>query len=55
MFVTTDAEVFAFFAEVCYSGDPFAMLIRETRRGETRTIAADQGSQVPYIGRPTAR
>ena len=31
MFVNEDSRVFAFFAEVCYSGDPFEIVVRETR------------------------
>jgi hypothetical protein len=38
MFVTTDASLSASFAEVCYSGDPFATLLRETRRGITKIL-----------------
>jgi hypothetical protein len=51
MFVTEDADVFAFFSEVCYTGDPFALLIRETRAGLTKEIHRDNGNLVPYIGR----
>jgi len=50
MFVTEDASVFAYFAEVCYSGDPFAVWIREKRGGETRTIKHGAGTLSPYIG-----
>lgn len=49
MFVTEDASVFAFFSEVCYTGDPFAVLIRETRGGETREIRPKEGSVAPYV------
>lgn len=50
MFVTTDSSVFAFFNEVCYSGDPFAVLIRETRGGVTRKIKRGDGTTLPYDG-----
>lgn len=50
MFVTEEASVFAFFAEVCFSGDPFRTLIRETRGGETREIRAGAGRTLPYRG-----
>ena len=50
MFVNDNSTVFAFFAEVCYSGDPFATLIRETRGGETRTLRGGEGATTPYIG-----
>lgn len=52
MFVTVDSTVFAFFSEVCYSGDPFAMLVQETRNGITKTIAKDQSATTPYIAEP---
>ena len=53
MFLNDDASVWAFFAEVCYSGDPFAVLIRERRQGETRTVKKGDGLTVPYAGYPT--
>ena len=37
MFVNTDASVYAFFGEVCYSGDPFTTLIKNIPR---RTLGA---------------
>lgn len=52
MFVNEASSVFAFFAEVCFNGDPFQTLIRETRGGETRTIERGQGSTTPYAGAP---
>jgi len=52
MFVNDNASVFAFFGEVCYSGDPFQTLIRETRGTETRTVRKGEGSTVPYCGAP---
>lgn len=50
MFVTEDASVFAYFSEVCYSGDPFATLIRETRDDVVRIVERGQGGITPYIG-----
>ena len=50
MLVNTDSSVFAFFGEVCFNGDPFQTLIRETRLGETRVISLGQGSTAPYVG-----
>jgi hypothetical protein len=50
MFVTEDASVFAFFAEVCFNNDPFQTLIRETRAAETRTVKRGHGSTTPYSG-----
>lgn len=50
MFVTEDASTFAFFNEICFNGDPFRVLIRETRKGTTQEIKRDAGSTTPYIG-----
>lgn len=55
MFVTDDAAVFAFFSEVCYTGDPFAVLVRETRKGITREVKRGSGTITPYIGTPQGR
>ncbi|QDV29262.1 Pectate lyase superfamily protein [Planctopirus ephydatiae] len=55
MFVTEDASVFAFFSEVCYGSDPFAMLIRETRNGVTREVKSGDGAVTPYVGVPAAK
>ena len=52
MFVSEDSAVFAFFGEVCYTGDPFATLIRETRQRETKLIQRGEGGTTPYIARP---
>ncbi|MBP7053751.1 MAG: hypothetical protein KBE65_22295 [Phycisphaerae bacterium] len=51
MFVTEDASTFAYFNEVCYSGDPFATLVCETRDDVTKTVRRGQGGIAPYIGR----
>ena len=55
MFVNENASLFTFFSEVCYSGDPFAMLIRETRDGETKTVGRGEGLTVPFIASPKGR
>lgn len=55
MFVNEDSSVFAFFAELCFSGDPFATLIRESRQGETRTVLREAGHTAPYSGYTRAR
>lgn len=52
MFVNENSSVFAFFSEVCYNGDPFAIRIKETRGGETRTVGKDQGHTLPYSATP---
>lgn len=54
MFVNDNSSVFAFFAEVCFNGDPFATLVRETRQGETREIRRGEGHTTPYAGHPSA-
>jgi hypothetical protein len=50
MFVNVDSSVFAMFAEVCYNGNPFRTLVRETRGGRTKEVAGGQGGIAPYIG-----
>jgi hypothetical protein len=55
MFVTEDSSVFAFFNEVCYSGDPFATLIQETQKGITRTIKRGAGGISPYVSHHNPR
>jgi len=52
MLVTEDSSVFAFFGEVCFNGDPFTTLVRETRQNQTRTLSATNGHTVPYIAIP---
>jgi hypothetical protein len=51
MIVNRDSSVFTYFTEVCFTGDPFAVRIEETRAGETRAIGREEGSTVPYSGR----
>jgi hypothetical protein len=48
MFVTDNSSVFTFFNEVCYSGDPFETLIRETHGTETKTVKRGEGMTAPY-------
>ena len=52
MMVNADSSVFTFFSEVCFNGDPFAVRIRETRGGETRSVDREGGDTAPYSGRP---
>ena len=52
MFVNDNSSVFTFFSEVCYSGDPFATLIRETRKDTTLRIERGAGTTTPYISIP---
>ena len=51
MFVTEEASAWAFFGETCFSGDPFATLIRETRDGVTKTLLRDGAHTQPYSGK----
>jgi hypothetical protein len=37
-------------AMVNYNGDPFALRVRETRGGETRTMPREGGGTIPYSG-----
>lgn len=53
MFVNTYSSVWAFFAEVCYNGDPFTTLIKETRNGVTKSLDRTDGHTVPYSGSAT--
>ena len=56
MFLTADASVFAYFGEVCYTGDPFAVLIRETREGITHEVKRGETATTPYVGiKPMAK
>jgi hypothetical protein len=52
MFVTRDSSVFAFFSEVCFNGDPFQILVQETRDETTKTIARQNAHTTPYSARP---
>jgi hypothetical protein len=51
MFVNEDSSVWTYFAERCYNGDPFATLVRETRKGVTKELTPDPASTAPYSGR----
>jgi hypothetical protein len=51
MFVTDHSSVFTFFNEVCYNGDPFVTLIRETRNGSVATVSRGAGTTAPYVSR----
>ncbi|MEO8271877.1 MAG: hypothetical protein ABI557_19295, partial [Aureliella sp.] len=50
MFVNTDSSVWVFFNEVCYSGDPFQILITETRGNQTKEVGKGTGGTWPYAG-----
>ncbi len=51
MFVTDNASVFTFFNEVCFNGDPFETLIRETQGQSQATVKRGEGSTAPYSTR----
>jgi hypothetical protein len=50
MFVNDDSSVWAFFGEVCYNGDPYAVLIRETRNRNTKDAKRGDGTFAGYSG-----
>lgn len=51
MFVTKDATLFTFFHEVCFNGDPFAMLIQESQGNETKKLPRENAHTAPYRAR----
>ena len=52
MFVTRDSSVFAYFGEICYSGDPYVDLIDETQGGKRNKLEREKGDTLPYVSRP---
>lgn len=52
MFLSRDSAIWTFFGEVCFNGDPFQTLIRETRGRETKELRQDEGSVRPFAGVP---
>lgn len=55
MFVNDDSSVWAFFGEVCFNRDPYAVLIRETRNRDTREVKRGDGRFAVYSGVPTGK
>ena len=55
MFVNENGSVFAFFSEVCFTGDPFMTLIEETRSKQTKVIKRGEGGTTPYISNPISK
>ncbi|MBS0264248.1 MAG: hypothetical protein JSS02_20085 [Planctomycetes bacterium] len=49
MFVTHNSSVFTYFQEVCYTGDPFEILVRETRNESTVKVRRGTGTTAPYV------
>ena len=52
MFRTEDSSVFAFFNEVCYSGDPFQVFVEESRGKLRKSIKPGEGGLTPYATGP---
>ena len=50
VFVNHESSVWAFFGGVCYTGDPFAKVIRKTRGGVTKMPGRDEAGAVPCSG-----
>jgi hypothetical protein len=48
MLVIQDADVFAYFGEVCLNGDPFLTLARETKSKQTRELPAGKQLLLPF-------
>ena len=55
MFVNDDSSLWAFFGEVCYNGDPYAVMIRETRNRDTKEVKRGDGPFASYNGVPTGK
>lgn len=55
MFRTENAAVFAVFAEVCYTNDPFAVLVEEKQGETTKAVKRGDGGLSPYVTRPSAK
>lgn len=53
MFVNDDSSVWAFFGEVCYNGNPYAVLVRETRNRDTKEVKRGTEVFATYAGVPT--
>jgi hypothetical protein len=49
MFVTENASVFAFFGEVCYTGNPFKTIVREKQNGIEKLLLRGEGEPIPYV------
>ncbi len=52
MFVNDNSSVWAFFGEVCFNGDPFAVLIRELRGGSRKEVKRRDEVFSGYNGMP---
>lgn len=50
MFVNSDSSMWTFLKEICYNGDPFAIIARETRSGVTGTLGGGGAGSAIYSG-----
>lgn len=41
----------SFIKEVCYSGDPLATLIQESRSNKSQFVPREKGTTAPYHGK----
>lgn len=48
MLVVQSADVFAYFGEVCFNGDPFLTLARETKASQTRELPSGKQLLLPF-------
>ncbi|MGL4423909.1 MAG: glycosyl hydrolase family 28-related protein, partial [Gemmataceae bacterium] len=55
MFTIEQAALFTFFSEVCYNGDPFRTLVRETRGSETKQLDRGEAGTWPFVSGPPPR
>ena len=51
MFISENSDFFAYFTEVCFNGDPFQTLVRESRSREIRLLGRGEGHTTPFLGR----
>ena len=56
MFVVHESSASFSFTEACFNGDPFAVLVSETRGGQNRTLPAGKAATAPlFIAHPAAK
>jgi hypothetical protein len=49
MFSTIDASVFAYFREICFNDDPYAVIVEESQGGVNKRVRRGEGEPLPYI------
>ncbi len=52
MFVNENSSIFAFFAEVCFNGDPFVELVLDRQKGHLRSVKQREGDCLPFVSTP---